>query len=183
MIRITRIAAVALALVAGQSAWADKLPLIYLFSAVVGVSLGSIYSWLQQLLPLRQVIVLIALLMTLPIFLFRIGLGVAVWAPPTIFAMRLWMESITNLNELNLAVLANQLFNIREIKRTFPLISSGNLVADILSGFTLFILLGYLVFQYTMYLVLGIMLMARGALIYFRRSHYHSYLYLWTFHV
>ncbi|MEO0352732.1 MAG: MFS transporter, partial [Cyanobacteria bacterium P01_A01_bin.15] len=50
---------------------ADKLPLIYLFSAVVGVSLGSIYSWLQQLLPLRQVIVLIALLMTLPIFLFR----------------------------------------------------------------------------------------------------------------
>lgn len=154
---------------------ADKLPLIYLFSAVVGVSLGSIYSWLQQLLPLRQVIVLIALLMTLPIFLFRIGLGVAVWAPPTIFAMRLWMESITNLNELNLAVLANQLFNIREIKRTFPLISSGNLVADILSGFTLFILLGFLDVENIMYLVLGIMLLATGVLFYISRTYEHAF--------
>ena len=154
---------------------ASKLPLIYLFSAVVGVSLGSVYSWLQRLLPLRQVIVLIALLMSLPIFLFRMGLDVALWAPPTIFAMRLWMESITNLNELNLAVLANQLFNIREIKRTFPLISSGNLVADTLSGFTLFALLGFLDIKNVIYLVLGIMLVATGVLFYISNTYQHAF--------
>ncbi|MEA5463699.1 HEAT repeat domain-containing protein [Leptothoe sp. PORK10 BA2] len=154
---------------------ANKLPLIYLFSAVVGVSLGSIYSWLQRLMPLRQVIVLIALLITLPISLFRIGLDVVVWAPMTIFAMRLWMESITNLNELNLAVLANQLFNIREIKRTFPLISSGNLVADTLSGFTLFAVLGFLDIKNVIYLVLGIMLVATGVLFYISNTYQHAF--------
>lgn len=154
---------------------AETLPLIYLFTALVGVSLGSIYSWLQRLLPLRQVIVLIALMMTLPIVLFRIGLGVEVWAPPTIFAIRLWMEAITNLNELNLSVLANQLFNIREIKRTFPLISSGNLVADVLSGFTLFILLIFLDVRSVIYLVIGIMLVATGILFYISKSYEHAF--------
>ncbi|MFG6096692.1 MFS transporter [Leptothoe sp. ISB3NOV94-8A] len=154
---------------------AKTLPLIYLFTALVGVSLGSVYSWLQRLLPLRQVIVLIALLMTLPIGLFRIGLGVEVWAAPTIFALRLWMEAITNLNELNLSVLANQLFNIREIKRTFPLISSGNLVADILSGFTLFALLTVLDVNNVVYLVLGIMLVATGVLFYISKTYEHAF--------
>lgn len=154
---------------------ADKLPLIYIFTALVGVSLGSVYSWLQRLMPLRQVIVLIALLMTLPIFLFRIGLSVAIWAPPTIFVMRLWMEAITNLNELNLSVLANQLFNIRELKRTFPLISSGNLVADVLSGFTLFILLSFLDVHNVIYLVLGVMLLATGVLFYVSNTYDHAF--------
>lgn len=154
---------------------AEKIPLIYLFIAVVGVSLGSIYSWLQRLLPLRQVIVLIAVLMTVPIILFRVGLGVEVWAPLTIFTMRLWMEAITNLNELNLAVLANQLFNIREIKRTFPLISSGNLVADIISGFTLFALLGFLEIKNVIYLVLGVMLIAIGVLFYVSNTYQHAF--------
>ncbi|MGD1855480.1 MAG: MFS transporter [Leptolyngbyaceae cyanobacterium] len=154
---------------------ANWLPLVYLFTAFVGGSLGSIYSWLQRLLPLRQVIVLIALMMTLPIVLFRIGLGVAAWAPLTIFAMRLWMEAITNLNELNLSVLANQLFNIREIKRTFPLISSGNLVADILSGFTLFAVLGFLDVKNVIYLVLGIMLVATAVLFYISSTYEHAF--------
>ncbi|MEM9265411.1 MAG: MFS transporter [Cyanobacteria bacterium P01_F01_bin.13] len=152
---------------------AGTLPLIYLFTAVVGVSLGSIYSWLQRLMPLRQVIVLIALMMTLPIVLFRIGLIFAL--PWTIFAMRLWMEAITNLNELNLAVLANQLFNIREIKRTFPLISSGNLVADALSGFTLFALLSFLDVNDVIYLVLGIMLVATAVLFYISSTYQHAF--------
>ncbi len=154
---------------------ANKLPLIYVFTAVVGVSLGSIYSWLQRLMPLRQVIVLIALIMTLPIFLFRIGLNVAIWAPITIFAMRLWMEAITNLNELNLSVLANQLFNIRELKRTFPLISSGNLIADVLSGFTLFALLSFLNVQNIIYLVLGIMLVGTAILFYVSNTYDHAF--------
>ncbi|MEM8612337.1 MAG: MFS transporter [Cyanobacteria bacterium P01_H01_bin.105] len=154
---------------------ANALPLIYLFTALVGVSLGSVYSWLQRLLPLRQVIVLIALMMTLPIILFRLGLGVVAWAPLTIFAMRLWMEAITNLNELNLSVLANQLFNIREIKRTFPLISSGNLVADVLSGFTLFALLSFLDVNNIIYLVLGIMLVATGVLFYISNTYQHAF--------
>ncbi|MBT9311678.1 Npt1/Npt2 family nucleotide transporter [Leptothoe kymatousa] len=154
---------------------ASSLPFIYLFTAPVGISLGSIYSWLQRLLPLRQVIVLIALLMTLPIFLFRIGLDVAIWAPATIFAMRLWMEAITNLNDLNLSVLAGQLFNIREIKRTYPLISSGNLVADVLSGFTLVAVLRVVDINNMIFLVPAIMLLATGVLFYISTAYDHAF--------
>ena len=154
---------------------AEWLPLIYIFSAVVGVSLGTVYSWLDRLLPLGRVVVLIALLMALPLLLFSWGLGVATWAPITVFAMRLWMESATNLNELNLAVVANQLFNIREIKRAFPLVSSGNLVADVLSGFTLYFLVSLLGVEKIMYLVFATMLAAAAVLYYVSQAYRNAF--------
>jgi hypothetical protein len=114
---------------------ASSLPWIYIFSAGVGLGLSVVYSWLQRLFPLRRVIVIIALLMALPILGFRWGLAVPWLAAPMVFSMRLWIEAIYGLNDLNLSVTANQLFNIREIKRAFPIISSGNLVADVISAF------------------------------------------------
>jgi ATP/ADP translocase len=119
----------------------QSLPLIYIFSAGVGFSLSFVYSWLQRLLPLRWVIVIISLLMAVPVLLFRWGMAIPALAATTVFVMRLWMEAIYGLNDLNVSVTANQLFNIREIKRTYPLISSGNLVADVLSGFSVYLLL------------------------------------------
>ena len=120
---------------------ADSLPWIYIFSAGIGFSLSFVYSWMQRFLPLRWVIVLIAILMAVPILLFRWGLAIEPLLPITVFAMRLWSEAIYGLNDLNVAITANQLFNIREIKRTFPLVSSGNLVADVLSGFSIYLLI------------------------------------------
>ena len=128
---------------------ADALPKIYIASSVISVGLGFLYSWMQRFLPLRRVIVLIALLMTLPLILFYCGLsfpevtlisGVAVFKT-TVLLLRLWLEAIYVLNDLNTSIVANQLFNIREIKRTYPLISSGVLLADIISGFSLPIVL------------------------------------------
>jgi hypothetical protein len=124
---------------------ADKLPWIYIASAGIGSGLGFLYSWMQRLLPLRRVIVLTALLMAVPLLLFRFGLDTADGATIgsitvlslTVLLMRLWLEAIYVLNDLNTSITANQLFNIREIKRTFPLISSGVLVADVISGFSL----------------------------------------------
>ena len=54
---------------------ADALPKIYIASSVISVGLGFLYSWMQRFLPLRRVIVLIALLMTLPLILFYCGLS------------------------------------------------------------------------------------------------------------
>jgi hypothetical protein len=123
----------------------DALPWIYLASAGIGSGLGLLYSQLQKWLPLRRVIVMTAVLMAAPLLLFRIGLDspllVDTWRLTvpgiTVFLMRLWLEAIYILNDLNTSITANQLFNIREIKRTFPLISSGILLADVISGFSL----------------------------------------------
>ncbi|AOX01310.1 MFS transporter [Moorena producens PAL-8-15-08-1] len=122
---------------------AKWLPVIYIASSVICSGLGVLYSWLQSILPLRSVLVAIAILAALPLLVFRLGLEIEYGyiTVVTIFLLRLWMDAVYILNDLNSQVTANQLFNIREIKRTYPLISSGLLAADVLSGFSLPLLL------------------------------------------
>jgi TLC ATP/ADP transporter len=86
----------------------------------------------------------------------------------TIFLMRLWVEAINVLNELNTAITANQLFNIREIKRTYPLISSGILVADVISGFSLGFLIRWVGLENMV--LWSFVMMAIGAVILFYLS-------------
>lgn len=116
---------------------AESLPWIYIASAGISIGLGFLYSWVQKVLPLRQVVVCTAVLMALPLLLFRLGLNPALLGGYTIFLMRLWLEAVYVINELNTSITANQLFTIREIKRTYPLVSSGILAADVISGFSL----------------------------------------------
>jgi len=154
----------------------NGLPWIYIASAAIGSGLGFLYSRMQSLLPLRWVIVVTGFLIALPIFLFRLGLdnlaasgiGVLSLAAVTIFLMRLWLEAIYVLSDLNTSITANQLFNIREIKRTFPLISSGILVADVISGFSLTFLIQTIGLKNV--LVLAALMMIFGAIILFYLS-------------
>lgn len=154
---------------------AANLPWIYIFSAGVGLGLSTIYSWLQRLFPLRWVIVVIALLMAAPVLLFRWGLGVSWLAGVMVFSLRLWIEAIYSLNDLNLSVTANQLFNIREIKRAFPIISSGNLVADVISGFSVYLLLTLIGLPNVMLLAFGVMVFGAGILFYLSRNYGHAF--------
>ena len=154
---------------------ATSLPWIYIFSAGVGFSLSFIYSWMQQLFPLRRVIVLIAILMAVPILLFRWGLEIEALLPITVFAMRLWAEAIYGLNDLNVAITANQLFNIREIKRTFPLVSSGNLVADVLSGLSLYLLISFVGLKNVLQLSFIVVMVGAGILFYLSQNYEHAF--------
>jgi len=116
---------------------ANVLPWVYIASAAMGTGLGVLYTQMQRILPLRRVIALIPLLMAFPIFLFWLEIKGVILFGYGIFLIRLWLEAIYTLNELNTSITSNQLFNIREIKRTFPIVSSGILMADIVSGFSL----------------------------------------------
>src|SRR4028119_1040531 len=120
---------------------AKWLPVIYIASAAMCAGLGVLYSWLQAILPMRTVLVAIALLAAFPLLFLRFALGLDYFdgfiALATVFLLRLWTDAVEVLNDLNSQVAANQLFNIREIKRTYPLISSGLLVADVIAGFSL----------------------------------------------
>jgi len=120
---------------------AKWLPVIYIASSAMCAALGVLYSWLQSILPMRTVLVAIAILAACPLLLLRLTLGFdyldGFIAYATVFLLRLWTDAVEVLNDLNSQVAANQLFNIREIKRTYPLISSGLLVADVIAGFSL----------------------------------------------
>jgi HEAT repeat protein len=163
---------------------ADGLPWIYIASAGIGSGLSFIYSQLQKVLPLRRVIVIIALLMAAPLLLFWLGLGAEAVYPfefwkvstvgITIFLMRLWVEALNILNDLNTAVTANQLFNIREIKRTYPLISSGILVADVISGFSLGFMIRLVGGLQNMVLVACVMMAIGAAILFYLSNAYQQ---------
>ncbi len=160
----------------------DKLPLIYIASAGIGSGLGFVYSWLQKIMPLRRVIVVILLLMAVPLFLFRFGIGIESiniagqsLAFLTTFIMWLWVEACYLLNDLNTSITSNQLFNIREIKRTYPIISSGFLVAGVISGFSLPLIL-YFVPLNNVTIVSGLMVVfGSGILLYLSEKYQQSF--------
>mgnify|MGYP001800170132 FL=1 len=124
---------------------AQTLPLIYIASAVVGIALVFLYSWLQKIFPMRWVIVAALPCMVIPLILLPVGLQITLstnlqasqLALFSIFLLRLWVDALYVINQLNTSIAANQLFNIQEIKRTYPLVSSGILVADVIGGFSL----------------------------------------------
>jgi HEAT repeat protein len=124
---------------------ADKLPLIYLSSTVLSIFLGFLYGLVQAIIPLRWVIVLVSVMMALPVLVFQQGLILPAGATiggfaafkAVVLCMRLWLQVVYVLNDTNTTITANQLFNVRELRRTYPLISSGVLVADAVSGFLL----------------------------------------------
>jgi hypothetical protein len=89
--------------------------------------------------------------------------------------MRLWLEAVYVLNDLNTAITANQLFNIREIKRTYPLISSGILVADVISGFSLTLLITLGGLKNVVVLACLMMVIGAGILFHLSRSYQQAF--------
>ena len=158
---------------------ASWLPVIYIASALMCSGLGVLYSWLQSILPMRIVLVAIALFTAFPLVVCRLALNIdyldGLIALGTVFLLRLWMDAVEVLNDLNSQVAANQLFNIREIKRAYPLISSGLLVADVISGFSLPLLLFLVGLENVIIVAAVMMLLAAGTLFYLAQRYQQAF--------
>lgn len=153
----------------------NKLPWIYMASAVMGSGLGILSTWMQKVLPMRKFVVLIGLISAIPLLLFRLGLEVTSLGWLTIFLLPLWVDGGYSLNHLTTSLTANQLFNIREIKRTFPLISSGVLVADVLSGFSLPLLLRLVGINNVILVSAGMLVLGAGILFHLSRRYKQAF--------
>lgn len=152
------------------------LPWTYIASAVMSVVLVFVYSWLQKIFPLRWVIVAIAPCMVLPIILIaslRGDIHITYLTVILVFLLRLWVDALYVINDLNTSIVANQLFNIREIKRTYPLVSSGLLVADVISGFSLPWLLQFMKLEQVILIACGMIVLGAGILSYLS-NHYRT---------
>ncbi|MDM9382983.1 MFS transporter [Chlorogloeopsis sp. ULAP01] len=154
----------------------DLLPLMYAASAFMGGVLVFFYSWLQKIFPLRQVIVAIAPCMFVPLMFLHLGLHISLLSIFIIFILRLWVDAFYIVNDLNTSIAANQLFNIREIKRTYPIISSGVLVADVLSGFSLPFLLLFVDLNNVIMPFAGIfVVLGAGILLYLSKNYSQAF--------
>ncbi len=151
---------------------AKSLPLIYIASAVIGALLVFLYSYLQKIFPLRRVIVAIAPGMFVPLVILSWSMQVSHLAILSIFLLRLWVDAFYVINELNTSIAANQLFNIREIKRTYPIVSSGILVADIISGFSLPFLLLFVGLDKIIMPIAGIFIAFGAVILWYLTNNY-----------
>ncbi|MDP5338167.1 MAG: MFS transporter [Nodularia sp. (in: cyanobacteria)] len=150
------------------------LPWMYIASAVMSMALVVVYSWLQKIFPLRWVIVAIAPCMVLPLIFIvslREGIQISFVTVALVFLLRLWVDAIYVINDLNTSIVANQLFNIREIKRTYPLVSSGLLVADVISGFSLPWMLQFIKLEQVILIACAVIVLGTGILFYL--SHHY----------
>ena len=154
---------------------AEWLPWIYIASAGLGGFLGLLSTWMQRILPLRKFIVVVALILAAPLVIFRLGLEIGDLGWLTVFLLPLWVDGAYALNHLNTSLTANQLFNIREIKRTFPLISSGSLVADVLSGFSLPLLLSAVGLNNIIVVAAVMLILGAGILFYLSNRYQQSF--------
>lgn len=155
---------------------ANSLPYIYLASMVISSAWSAVYTWLQRYIPLRWVVVLVAVLIALPIPLLQLGIDAGYQIPKAagiigltllqscVLGMRLWLQTIYVLNDLNASITANQLFNVREVRRTYPLISSGVLVADVVAGLALPLLLSRFGLSLVVFLSFGMIVGGAGIL-------------------
>ncbi|BAY38508.1 hypothetical protein NIES2111_28560 [Nostoc sp. NIES-2111] len=157
---------------------AGPLPWMYIASAFMGMALVFVYSWLQKVLPLRWVVVAIAPCMVVPLMLLvllRWGVHFSYLSVVVVFLLRLWVDSLYVVNDLNTSIVANQLFNIREIKRTYPLISSGLLIADVISGFSLPWLLEFAKLNRVIMIACGVIIMGSAILCYLTYQYRTSF--------
>ena len=153
---------------------AGPLPWMYIASAFMSMGLVFAYSWLQKIFPLRWVIVAIAPCMVLPLILIvslRGGVHISFVTVALAFLLRLWVDAIYVINDLNTSIVANQLFNIREIKRTYPLVSSGLLVADVISGFSLPWMLQFIKLEQVILIACAVIVLGTGILFYLSHQY------------
>lgn len=122
---------------------AQALPYVYIGVAMVVSLIGFGYTRLEGRLSFRALLGtnLIGLLVGLAVLRLLVGVIDAGW--PTAILM-IWFEVIWALTSLEFWGLAGRLFDLRQGKRLFGLIGSGDMVAVVLSGFTMTYVVGLL---------------------------------------
>jgi AAA family ATP:ADP antiporter len=110
------------------------LPLVYIVAAVLNTLTGTVYAGINDRVSFRALMsgTLVFLLATT--VGLRIGLAVsgAAWL---LFALLVWYRAISALTDLEYWAVAGSLFDVRQAKRLYGFIGSGEVVARIAGSF------------------------------------------------
>jgi ATP/ADP translocase/HEAT repeat protein len=110
------------------------LPYVYIASAGFVALCGFLYARIEARTPVSLLLPATLVLLVLSVVAWRLGLWLthATWLA---FGLLLWLRVLVVLTNLVFWGLAGRLFNVRQGKRLFSLIGSGELAASILGGF------------------------------------------------
>ena|GEM_PF-229156 len=113
-----------------------SLPLVYMFASLLLLSLGITYSYFERRISIKKLLLTILILLTFSILLIRIGLSISnsIWIA---FAAIMWYRATQLLNYLEFWGLTSMMLDIRQSKRLFGLVSSGEVTAKLLGYFSI----------------------------------------------
>ncbi len=112
------------------------LPIVYIISAVITAIFGFIYSEIEDKFAFSGLFIFLTSVILGSLVLFYGGL---IWLGPKrwiVMALIIWYSVVLTLTSLVFWSLANRLLNVRQGKRLFGVIGTGEILAGILGGFS-----------------------------------------------
>lgn len=116
-----------------------ELPWVYLLASAILLLTGYIYSKVEHALPVKRLIGVVLLFMTVSIGLFRVGISVGLpdWS---LYLMTAWYYVLYLLGNLEFWGLSALLFDVRQSKRLFGIISAGDIPAKLIGYFSAYLI-------------------------------------------
>ena len=121
----------------------SALPWVYLAAAATSAVTGIVYTSLLGRVAFRRLMLGTLGFLALTTVALRVGL----WLTPAgglLFAVLVWYRVISILTDLEYWAVAARMYDVRQAKRLYPFIGSGEVVARIAGAFSVPIFLGYM---------------------------------------
>ncbi len=118
----------------------ENLPLVYVASALVTAAIGLVYSRLEARLSFVHLLITTLTLLVLAVLTFYVSLAILPAGSPAaryvILALLVWYAVTDVLIVLEFWGLSGRLLTVRQGKRLFGLIGSGQIAAYVVGGFS-----------------------------------------------
>ena len=126
------------------------LPIMYLFVAIIMIVFINYYNKISKGKNQLLLLIITGIIFSLSLLVFQFFLsGIAI---PLFYV---WIEIITIFSVMQFWLVAGDIFNSRQAKRTFPLIIAGGSIAAILSGYSIKPFVMYFSSQNLIHLTIG----------------------------
>jgi|GEM_PF-455797 len=121
----------------------QTLPYAYIGSGIIGYLIWVASTGLGKIFSLPSMLIIYVAFLTVTVLLFFIGVEFTsiTWLP---FLMFIWIRVFTYVNAVVFWTLAGRIFDLRQGKRLFGLISAGEVISTIIGFFSIPFLLNYI---------------------------------------
>ena len=120
---------------------ASALPYVYVAAAVLNTATGAVYARVQDRVPFPRLMTGTLWFLLVSVAALRVGLGLsaAAWL---IFLLLVWYRALSILTDLEYWAVAARLYDVRQAKRLFGIVGSGEVVARIAGSFAVPLIVG-----------------------------------------
>src|SRR5262249_51591857 len=112
----------------------STLPWVYIAAAAVNTATGAAFAAVQRRVAFTRLMSGTVATLLLSIVLFRLGL-IGGETAGLVFALLVWYRVLSILTDLEYWAVATRLFDVRQAKRLFGLVCTGEVVARIVGSF------------------------------------------------